>query len=116
MKMTRSTMRAVLEGDFLHYARLCGLTPQMTRSYGLRASLPPVVNLFGMLYAYVLGGAVLVETVFGLAGMGQYSVQSIIGADYAALNGFMIVASFFYLVMYITVDIVQAALDPRIRY
>lgn len=116
MKMTRSTMREVLESDFVHYARLNGLPSNLIRDYSFRASMPPVINLFGMLYAYVLGGAVLIETVFTLPGLGLYSVQSIIGADYEAIGGFMIVAATFYLVMYIVVDILQAMIDPRVRY
>jgi peptide/nickel transport system permease protein len=116
MKLTRSTLAEILEGDFLHYARLNGLGPGIVRRYALRAALSPVVNLFGMLYAFVLGAAVLVESVFGLAGMGLYSVQSIVGADYEALGGFLLVAAIFYLVMYISVDLVQATLDPRVRF
>jgi peptide/nickel transport system permease protein len=116
LKMTRSTMRQMFESDFMHYARINGLPRAITRQYGLKTTLPPVVNLFGMIYAFVLGAAVLIETVFGLAGLGQYSVQSIVSADYEALSGFMLVAAVFYLIIYLLVDIIQAFLDPRIRY
>ncbi len=116
LKLTRSTMRQMLDSDFMHYARVNGLPRAIVRQYGLKTTLPPVVNMFGMIYAFVLGAAVLIETVFGLAGLGQYSVQSITSADYEALSGFMIVAAVFYLVIYLLVDIIQAFLDPRIRY
>lgn len=116
LKLTRSTMKQMFDSDFMHYAKINGLPRAIVRTYGLKTTLPPIVNMFGMIYAFVLGAAVLIETVFGLAGLGQYSVQAITGADYAALSGFMIVASAFYLVIYILVDIIQAFLDPRIRY
>lgn len=116
LKLTRSTMIQMFDSDFMHYAKINGLPRAIVKEYGMKTTMPPVVNMFGMIYAYVLGAAVLIENVFGLAGLGQYSVQSITSADYEALGGFMIVIAVFYLVVYLLVDIIQAFLDPRIRY
>lgn len=115
MKMARSTMMEIMDGDFIHYAKVSGLDQKTIRKYSFRNSYPPLLNLFAMSYTFVLGGAVLIEKVFSLPGMGLYSVLAIENSDYAALSGFILVASMFFLMVYLILDLVVAAIDPRAR-
>lgn len=116
MKMTRSTMLQILDGDFMYCARVYGLKVTYVWRYALRNALPPVVTLVGILYGILLGGAVLVETVFAWGGLGQYSVIAIVNADYDAIQGFVFVVAAFSLLIYLVLDIVHVLIDPRVRY
>lgn len=116
MKMTRSTVLQILEGDFMYFARVCGLKAGYIWRYALRNALPPVVTLASLLYGILLGGAVLVETVFAWGGLGQYSVLMIVNADYDGIQGFVLVASAFSLLIYLALDILYVVIDPRVRY
>ena len=71
--------------------------------------------MIGYLYGFLLGGAVLVETVFAWGGLGQYVTQGVANKDYAAIQGFMVVAGVFSMLVYLAVDLVHMAIDPRIR-
>jgi peptide/nickel transport system permease protein len=114
-KMTRSTMQDILDGDFMRYARACGLPGRALAFYAFRGILPPVVTLIGFLYAFLIGGAVLVETVFSWNGVGQYAVQSIVNRDYSPVQAFVLIAGLFSLFVYLLVDVVYMLVDPRVR-
>jgi ABC-type dipeptide/oligopeptide/nickel transport system permease component len=116
MKMTRSSVASVLESGFLMYGRASGLTTLTLARYALRNALPPVVTLLGFLYGYLIGGAVLIETIFGWGGLGQYAVLAINNSDYLALQGFVLVATLFSVAVYLAVDMIHFAIDPRIEY
>ncbi|MGA2764058.1 MAG: ABC transporter permease [Spirochaetia bacterium] len=115
MKMARSSFLEILESDFIGYARVIGLPKRTIARYALRNALPPVVTMIGYLYGFLLGGAVLVETVFAWGGLGQYVTQGVANKDYAAIQGFMVVAGVFSMLVYLAVDLVHMAIDPRIR-
>lgn len=114
LKMTRSTMQQVLSDDFVRYARLCGLPERLVGRYALRNALPPVVTLVAVLYSFLIGGAVLVEVVFGWGGAGQYAVQGVLDADFAVVQGFVLIAAIISLVVYLLVDLIYLAIDPRL--
>ena len=114
-RMVRSTMHDILQGNVIRYAQACGLPPRQIASYAFQSILPPVVTLIGFLYAFLIGGAVLVETVFSWNGVGQYAVQSIINKDYAPVQAFVLVAGIFSLVVYLVVDVIYMLVDPRVR-
>ena len=116
VKMTNATARDILASKFIGHARASGLTGGQVSGYVLRNALPPVVTVTANTYSYCLGGAVLIETVFAWAGLGQYAVQSVLQADYAALQGFVLFVVAFNLFIYLIVDLVYLALDPRISY
>lgn len=116
MRMTRATMIGILDGDFIRHGRLSGLPELVLLRYSLRNALPPVVTLVAIIYGYLLGGAVLIENVFGWGGLGQYAVQAMSNSDYAAIQGFVLVAATFTLVLYLAVDLLYFAIDPRISY
>ncbi len=113
VRMASTSMADMLGSGFIHYARANGLTQGTIIRYALRNSLPPVVTVVGIIYGFLLGGAVLVETVFAWGGIGQYAVQSIVNSDYLAIQGFVFVAAVFTLAVYLVIDIIYFFLDPR---
>ncbi|OZE78227.1 peptide ABC transporter [Rhodococcus sp. 15-649-2-2] len=78
-----------------------------------RRALPPTVALFGMVFGSLLGGAVILETLFGLGGMGRYAVEAVAATDLIALQGFLLVVAAISLVVFLCVDLVNMLLDPR---
>lgn len=116
VKMTRSSMEEVLSSEFVTYSTACGLPRSIVVRRALKNALPPVVTIIGVLYGYLLGGAVLIEVVFSWGGLGQYAVQSIVNSDFAPIQAFVIIAAAFTLLVYLVVDLAYFALDPRIRH
>jgi len=114
IKMIRQNMVRALGSDYILYAESCGLPPRMIARYALRNSLAPALTLIGVLYGYVLGGAVLIETIFSLGGIGQYSVGAVLNFDYPAIQGVVLVITAVSLVVYLALDIAQVLLDPRV--
>ncbi len=115
MKMTRTVFAQAYRSEYIAHARACGLPEWQITLCALRNSLGPIISLVGFLVGFLLGAAVLVETLFAWGGLGQYAVQAVINSDYAALQGFVLVASAFILLVYLLVDILYELADPRIR-
>ena len=88
----------------------------MIFKHGLRSALTPVVTMFGMDVAFLLGGAVVVETVFQLPGLGQYAILSLQVNDFPPVMGVTVLGAVFIVVANLIVDVVYAFLDPRVRY
>lgn len=114
-KLTRTSMADILHGDYVRYARACGLHERTVARYAFHSILPPVLTLIGWLYAFLIGGAVLVESVFSWNGIGQYAVQSIVNKDYAPVQAFVLMAGAFSLVVYLVLDLLYMIVDPRVR-
>ena len=116
-RMTRAAMQEVLQSDFVRTARAKGLPPRrVLMRHVLRNSLIPIVSLFGLDFAAVLGGgAILTETVFDLKGVGWYAAQSVGGLDLPPIMGVTLYGSFFIVLFSALVDFFYAYLDPRIR-
>lgn len=114
LKTTRSTMEEMLEAKFVLYAKASGLSRWLQLRYALRNALPPVVTVIGIVFWFLLGGAVLVETIFAWGGLGQYAVESVINADYAPIQAVVLVTAVFTTIVFLVVDIVYYLLDPRI--
>ncbi|WP_414474735.1 ABC transporter permease [Microvirga sp. M2] len=115
MKMTRTAFSDIYRSEFIRHQRACGLSERTIIRGALRNSLPPVITLVGFLFGFLLGAAVLVETIFSWGGLGQYAVQAVINSDYPALQGFVLVAAAFILIVYLVVDILYELADPRIK-
>jgi peptide/nickel transport system permease protein len=115
MKMTRQTMVTILDSEYIAYARACGLPTLTVAWHAVRASLPPVVTLLGLVYSFGLSGAVLVERIIGWGGLGQYSVDVILTADYFGITGVVLVMSTFSLLIYLLIDLSYFAIDPRVK-
>ena len=114
-KMLRSQMEGALQADYTTYAEAVGIKPRTVFLRAARVASGPTIVITGVVVMFLLGGAVLVETVFNLTGLGQYAVQSIVTADYAPLQGFVSFAAIFTMLVYLAVDLVQFAMDPRIK-
>jgi ABC-type dipeptide/oligopeptide/nickel transport system permease component len=114
VKQTRVSMEDVERSEFIEFARACGLPGGVVLRYKLRNAIAPTVTVLAFTVGYLLGGAVLVETVFSWGGLGQYAVQSIANADYAALTGIVGVVAVLMSLIFLVLDIVYAVLDPRI--
>ncbi|ABV32771.1 MULTISPECIES: ABC transporter permease [Pseudothermotoga] len=115
-RMTRASMLEVLNQDYVRTARAFGLPERkIVYKYTLKNALVPVITVIGLQFGYLLGGAVLTESVFGWPGLGKYIVDSIFSRDYIAVQvGIMIIAVSFVLVNLI-VDILYVFVDPRLR-
>ena len=116
-RMTRGNLIETMGEDYIRTARAKGLSERrVIFKHGLRAALTPVVTMFGMDVGVLLGGAVITETVFNLPGLGQYTLNSVQVSDFPALMGVTVFAAFFIAVANLIVDVMYAALDPRVRY
>lgn len=115
LKMTQSTMERVLASDFVRYAEMCGLPRRVVLRQAVRAALPSVVTVVSVLYGFLIGGAVLVEIVFSWGGAGQYAVQGVLNADVNPVLGFVLFSAVLSLLIYLLVDLLYFALDPRMR-
>jgi peptide/nickel transport system permease protein len=115
LKMTRATVKRMLDSEFVEQARAVGLSEKQVLRIAFKNSLPPVIVVFGVTLGYVIGGAVLVESIFSWGGLGQYAVQSIANADFAAIQGFVLVATAFSIFVYLLVDVLHYVVDPRIQ-
>jgi ABC-type dipeptide/oligopeptide/nickel transport system permease component len=115
MKMTRESVAAVVHSDYVLYARASGLGERQIRRLMLRNALAPVLTLTGVMFSFMLGGAVLIEYVFSLNGLGLYALTSTLGLDYPAVQGAVIVLTTFSLLVFLLLDLAHAMVDPRIR-
>lgn len=116
-RMVRGNLIETMGEDYIRTARAKGLSEgRVIGKHGLRASLTPVVTMFGMDFGTLLGGAIITETVFNLPGLGTYVVRSVFQGDVPATMGVVVLGAFFVAFMNLVVDIVYAYLDPRVRY
>ncbi|MEO6350124.1 MAG: ABC transporter permease [Candidatus Limnocylindrales bacterium] len=115
-RMTRSSMLEVLGQDYVRTARAKGLRPRVVMlRHGLRNALLPVVTVIGLSIGALLSGAVLTETIFGLAGIGRTIFESITGRDYIVIQGLSLVVAVIYVGVNLIVDVSYGFLDPRVR-
>lgn len=115
LKMTRQSAARVLSSEYVLYAKASGLPLGQVARTIMRAALPPVLTLTGILFGFMIGGAVLVEQVFALNGLGQYSVRAVLGLDFPAIQGTVLVITVLSLLVYLALDLVLAAIDPRVK-
>ena len=116
MKMVRQNLVRVLRSDYILYARSCGLPERRVGFYALRAALAPAMTLTAIIYGFLLGGAVPIELIFSLGGLGEYSIRSILNFDYPAIQGTVLIIAMVSLLIYLTIDILHAFIDPRVTY
>lgn len=113
-RLTRATMLEVQGQDFMRTAAAKGLHPLTIQlRHGLRNALIPVTTVAGLHFGNLLGGAVVVETVFGWPGMGRLALEAVVGRDFAVLLGVLLLSSLVVIVTNVVIDLLQAWLDPR---
>lgn len=115
-RMTRATMIDALNSDYVRTARSLGI-PNRTIIFrnALKNGIIPVLTLIAAVFGYAIGGEVLVEYIFTWPGLGKYSFDAIMGSDFPAVQGFIILAVAVYVFAYLIVDILTAVLDPRVE-
>jgi ABC-type dipeptide/oligopeptide/nickel transport system permease component len=115
-RITRSSLLEVLGSDYVRTARSKGARERRVVSrHALRNAILPVVTIGGLQLGLLLGGAVLTESVFSLAGVGRALVEAIFSRDFPVIQGFTFVVAFGYVIVNLAVDVSYAYLDPRIR-
>jgi peptide/nickel transport system permease protein len=116
-RLTRSTMLDVLGQDYIRTARAKGLVEaRVVARHGLKNALIPIVTVVGVQAGYLLGGAVLTETVFAWPGVGTLMVQGILARDFPLVQGCVLVIALSFVLINLAVDMLYGWLDPRIRY
>ncbi|HKJ56701.1 MAG TPA: ABC transporter permease [Nitriliruptoraceae bacterium] len=115
-RMTRSSLLDVLSQDYVRTARAKGARePRVVRRHAMRNAMLPVVTIIGLQLGALLGGAVLTETIFGLAGIGSALFDAIDTRDFPIVQGFTVVIASTYVIVNLLVDISYGYLDPRVR-
>jgi len=116
-RLTRSGMLEVLSQDYIRTARAKGVVERaVVLRHGLKNALIPIVTVVGVQAGYLLGGAVLTETVFAWPGVGTLMVQGILARDFPLVQGCVLVVALSFVLINLAVDLLYAWLDPRIRY
>ena len=115
-RLVRSSMLEVLNQDYIQAARANGLPERtVTLRYALRNALPPIVNITGLQIGFLLGGAVFTEYIFAWPGVGDAIYKGILSRDIAVVQGAVLVIAVWFVLVNLTVDVVNLALDPRAR-
>ena len=116
-RLTRSSMLEVLGQDYIRTARSKGMVERaVVVRHGLWNALMPIVTVIGVQAGYLLGGAVLTETVFAWPGVGTLMVQGILARDFPLVQGCVLVIALAFALINLGVDLLYGYLDPRIRY
>ncbi|HEY2142145.1 MAG TPA: ABC transporter permease [Solirubrobacteraceae bacterium] len=116
-RLMRTSLIETMGEDYIRTARAKGLSERrVVLRHGVRAAINPILTIFALDVGTLLGGAVLVETVFNIPGIGRLSYDAITHADFPIIQGTVLLVAFFIVVANILVDIAYALLDPRVRY
>lgn len=115
-RMTRSMMIEVLRETYIRFAKANGISERLiVFKYALKNAIVPTLTVLGLSFAYSITGAVLIEIIFGWPGLGTYTLNAVIEADYPAILGVTIFGTMFYIFINLGLDILQSYLDPRVR-
>jgi len=116
-RLTRSSMLEVLRTEYMTTARAKGLGgPSVVLRHGLLNAIIPIITIFGLQFGSLLAGTVIIETVFGRPGVGRLLVNAILNKDFPLVQGIVLFVAAGYVLINLAVDVVYAAVDPRIRY
>jgi peptide/nickel transport system permease protein len=117
MRMVRSSLLEVLRQDFIRTAHAKGLTEStVLYRHALKNAFIPVLTVIGGQVGYLLGGAVIIESIFSLPGMGRFLLDSISNRDYSIVQGGVLFIALVFSLVNLSVDLVYGWIDPRIRY
>jgi peptide/nickel transport system permease protein/oligopeptide transport system permease protein len=116
-RLTRSAMIDIFDQDFVRTAKAKGLPKTLVLyRHALRAGLVPIVSLMGLQFAYMMGGAIVVENVFAWNGVGRLAIEAVFARDYPVIQGFILGFATVVAIVTLVIDLLYALLDPRIRY
>jgi peptide/nickel transport system permease protein len=115
-RLARSNLLETMSEDYIRTARAKGLTEKrVVLKHGLRGGITPILTVFGLDLAALLGGAIITETIFNLPGIGQLTIQAVSSQDLNTIAVITLVAAVFVVIANLVVDILYAFLDPRVR-
>jgi len=116
MRLTRSGMMEALQSDHVRTARAYGLSRwRVVLRHALRHAIAPIVSIAAVEMGFMLGGSIIIESVFSLKGIGYLAWESIQRADIQVIQAILLVIAAAYAILTLVADLVNAALDPRIR-
>jgi peptide/nickel transport system permease protein len=116
VRLVRATVLTELTRDYVKMARLKGLSEGVIiRRHVLRNSLVPALALFGIQFGYLIGGTVVIESIFAWPGLGAYAFDSIVALDYAPVIGITLVTTACFVLVNFLIDLLYPVIDPRIR-
>ncbi len=117
MRMVRSSLLEVLSRDYIRTAQAKGLRERtVLYRHALKNAFIPVLTVIGVQIGYLLGGAVIIESIFSLPGMGRFILDSISNRDYSIVQGGVLFIALIFCLVNLSVDLVYGWIDPRIRY
>jgi peptide/nickel transport system permease protein len=117
MRIMRSSLLEILGRDYIRTARAKGLSWSMTTlRHALRNALIPVITVVGLQFGTLLGGAVIIEQVFSLPGIGRFALEGINLRDYPVVQGAVLMIALSFIIVNLLVDVMYSFIDPRIRY
>jgi len=116
-RLLRTSMLEVVRTEYVTTARAKGLGERpIVLKHALKNALIPTVTVMGLQVGFLIGGAIVVETLFAMPGLGTFGIDAIIARDYQQVQGFALVTAFAFVVINLLVDLSYTFLDPRIRY
>lgn len=116
-RITRSSVIEVMNEDFIRTARAKGARESVVfMKHALRNAAVPILTVIGIGIASLISGVVVTETVFNLPGLGRLVVEAVLARDYPVIQGLILLFSFIYIFINLTVDVLYSVFDPRIRY
>ncbi|HEU5305552.1 MAG TPA: ABC transporter permease [Gemmatimonadales bacterium] len=116
-RLLRASMLEVIRTEYVTTARAKGLSDRpVIFKHALKNALIPTVTVMGLQVGFLIGGAIVVETLFAMPGLGTFGIEAIIGRDYQQVQGFALITALAFVVMNLLVDLTYTFLDPRIRY
>jgi len=117
MRMTRTMMLEVLRQDYIRTAWAKGLTERtVVLRHALKNAMIPVISMIGLLFTYVIAGAVVIEQIFNLPGIGRLLIEALNKRDYPVICGINLVLAFLVLIINLGIDLTYGYLDPRVQY
>ena len=115
--MVRDSLLRTLNADFVRTARSKGLAEgTVVYRHALRNALIPTVTVVGLVFAQLMGGAVMTETIFAWPGLGRYAATAALSLDFSAIVSVTLVIALVFILVNLVVDLAYGVLDPRIRY
>ena len=116
-RLTRSAMIDIFDQDYVRTANAKGLPKTLVLyRHALRSGLVPIVSMMGLQFAYMMGGAIVVENVFAWNGVGRLAIEAVFARDYPMIQGFILFFATVVVMVSVIIDVLYAVLDPRIRY
>jgi ABC-type dipeptide/oligopeptide/nickel transport system permease component len=116
-RLLRASMLEIIRMEYVTTARAKGLGERLViLKHALKNALIPTVTIMGLQIGFLIGGAIVVETLFAIPGLGTYGINAIIARDYQQVQGFILLVAVSFVMINFLVDLVYSFLDPRIRY